>query len=129
MKKNNNLCPICKSSTYKLSKTTYIDKNTKLDWVSDSTFNLSKLKHVNVQMRICFKCCHSFLSPKFDTSLLYVDNKGYQERRKQYKSYYPEAEYHELNSSKNTILYGFCKQKDLDCNKQSNSRLPINYRP
>ena len=101
MKKDNNLCPICKSSTYKFSKSSYIDKSTKFDWISDSTFNLSGLKYANVHLRTCFKCCHSFLSPKFDTSLLYADNKGYQERRKQYNSYYPEAEYHELNSSKN----------------------------
>ncbi len=99
MKKDNNICPICESSTYKLSKTTYIDKNTKFDWVSDSTFNLSKLKNVNVQMRTCFKCCHSFLSPKFDTSLLYVDD-GYKERSKQYNFYYPDSNYLELNSSK-----------------------------
>ena len=41
MKKDKKLCPICKSSTYKLSKSSYIDINTKLNWVSDSTFNLS----------------------------------------------------------------------------------------
>lgn len=101
MRKNDKLCPICKSLTYKLSKSTYIDKSTKFDWISDSTFNLSELKYANVHLRMCFKCCHSFLSPKFDTSLLYVDNKGYKERTKQYKRYFPEAEYHELNSSRN----------------------------
>mgnify|MGYP001423829865 FL=1 len=100
MKKDNNFCPICKSSTYKFSKSTYIDKNTKLDWVSDSTFNLSGLKSVNVQLRTCLKCCHSFLSPKFDTSLLYVNDKGYKERCKQRKIYFPDANYLELNSSK-----------------------------
>ena len=30
---------------------------------------------------------------------------------------------------KDTIGYGYCKQKEVDCTINSNSRLPINYRP
>ena len=30
---------------------------------------------------------------------------------------------------KDTIGYGYCKQKESDCTTNSKSRLPINYRP
>jgi len=89
---NNYNCSICNSLTTKLSKTFKFTENSKFNWEHDSTMKLLSLREVKVQLRICLKCFHLIIFPKFDASVLYGEE-GPKIRKIIYESYFPDKIY------------------------------------
>ena len=93
----NHKCPICGNKTIKTSRTKIVDRWSKIDWVSDSTFELSGLKTASTGLSTCFKCFHTYLLPVFDTSRLYQSDLGYLTRKKVFEEYNPSRDYDNNN--------------------------------
>ena len=91
--RGNHKCPICGNKTIKTSRTKIVDRLSKIDWVSDSTFELSGLKTASTSLSTCFNCFHTYLLPVFDTSKLYQSDLGYLTRKKAFEEYNPNRNY------------------------------------
>ncbi len=88
-------CPICEGKVFRCSKALLIDKKTKIDWINDSSFELSELKEATSYLTTCFRCFHSLLVPYYDVSKLYQPKLGFEVRKKYYENYFPEKIYGE----------------------------------
>ena len=104
-------CPICGRKTQQTSRTNIVDKYSKIDWISDSTFKLSGLRCAKTRLSTCFKCFHSFLLPIFDTSKLYQPDTGYLTRKKAFEEYNPNGKY-EQNENKLSANLLFAKSSN-----------------
>ena len=92
-KEKNINCPICNGKVFKTSHSLNIDKESKIDWISDSCFELSGLNNADSYLTTCFSCFHSFLMPTYDVSKLYTRELGKRVRKKKYENYFPNKIY------------------------------------
>ena len=92
-KDKKNICPICNGEIFKCSRVLNIKKKTRLDWISDSTFELSELDEVDSYLSTCFNCFHSILLPFYEVSKIYKNNLGLETRKKAYQNYFPNRIY------------------------------------
>ena len=98
-------CPICKTKTVRTSRPITVNKDTKINWISDSCYDLAGLKEATCELQTCQSCLHTFLLPIYDTSKLYQTNLGYETRKKAYESYNPKD------------VYGYSPKQDTTADK------------
>ena len=91
----NNKCPICEGKVFRCSKALHINKETRIDWINDSSFELSELNEATSYLSTCFRCFHSVLLPYYNVSKLYQPKLGFKVRKKYYENYFPEKIYGE----------------------------------
>ena len=92
-KDKNNKCPICNGNIFKTSNSLNIDKSSKINWISDSSFELSGLNKADSYLTTCYSCFHSVLMPYYDVNKLYSPELGYKVRKKIYENYFPDKVY------------------------------------
>lgn len=90
-------CNICSENTIGLTPVYKISEENKFGWENDSTMKLLGLAAVETQLRICPKCVHSVIFPRFNSEQLYGE-RGYSVRKMLYESYFPETVYGEKSN-------------------------------
>jgi hypothetical protein len=86
-------CIICSGKMTALTPKNPVTANSRLDWLSDSTFTLLGEDLINVQAAICLRCFHSQIFPRFDASRLYGE-KASSARKEAYERYNPGSIYY-----------------------------------
>jgi hypothetical protein len=85
-------CVICSGKMIPLTPQNPVTANSRLDWVSDSTFAILGEDKITVQAAICLRCFHSQILPRFDASRIY-NNRASAARKEAYERYNPGSIY------------------------------------
>jgi hypothetical protein len=83
-------CPICSGPTLGLSPVDRVTRAGKPGWEAESCLEILGRDEVQTQLRLCRRCFHTVIYPKFDTAPLYAPE-ACRRRKEVYEAYEPGA--------------------------------------